>query len=206
MKEIANTKKYILEVALNLFSQRGYSAVSIRDICGNVGIKESSIYYHFKSKKEIFDDLCKHFTDVTYNISRNFNVEMSEAITVTEEAFLSVCLSFMNDYLMDDKINKFIRMLIIEQGTNAQAAALYHQVLFDQALVGQQAIFEWLIQIGFLRDSNVENMVMDYYAPIVYLFHRYLVSEMITEETREEVNRNVIRHVQHFLDDYRKSN
>lgn len=204
MKEKVNTKDYILEVALNLFSQRGYSSVSIRDICGKVGIKESSLYYHFKNKKEIFDDLCKYFTDVTYNISQNFNVKMSEATTVTEEEFLSVCQSYMNDYLMDEKINKFIRMLIIEQGTNTQAAALYHKVLFDKALAGQQAIFEWLIRIGFLRDSNVKNMVMEYYAPIVYFFHRYLVAEMITEEIREEVNRNVIRHVQHFLAEYRQ--
>lgn len=202
MKEIANTRHHILEVALDLFSQRGYSSVSIRDICSKVGIKESSVYYHFKNKKEIFDDLCKYFTDITYNISQNFNVKMSEASTVTAEEFLSVCQSYMNNYLMDDKINKFIRMLIIEQGTNPQAAELYHMVLFDKALVGQKAIFEWLIRIGFLRDSNVENMVMEYYAPIIYLFHRYLVAEMITEEIREEVNRNVIRHVQHFLAEY----
>lgn len=204
MKEIVNTKQHILDVALDLFSQRGYSSVSIRDICGKVGIKESSVYYHFKNKKEIFDELCKYFTDVTNNISQNFNVKMSEAVAVTDEEFLFVCRSYMNNYLMDDKINKFIRMLIIEQGTNPQAAQLYHSVLFDKALAGQRAIFEWLVQIGFLKNSNVENMVMDYYAPIVYFFHRYLVAEPITEEVREEVNRNVIRHVQNFLVKYRQ--
>lgn len=203
MKEVTNTKNLILEVALDLFSKRGYSSVSVRDICGNVGIKESSIYYHFKNKQEIFDDLCKHFSDITYNISQNFNVKMSEATTVTEEEVISVGLNYMNHYLMNDKINKFIRMLIIEQGTNPQAAQLYHQVLFDNALTGQQAIFEWLIRIGFLRASNVENLVMAYYAPIVYLFHRYLISEEITEEIREEVNQNVIRHIKHFLATYR---
>lgn len=199
-----NTKSRILEVSLNLFSQRGYSSVSIRDICGEVGIKESSVYSHFKNKKEIFEILCEKFTDTTYNISQNFTAKMEEETKFTDEEFLSACQRYLNDYLIDDKINKFIRMLIIEQSTNPKAAALYHMVLFDKALAGQQAIFEWLIKIGFLRDSDVESMVIEYYAPIVFFFHRYLVAETITEEIREEVNRKVIRHVQLFLAEYKR--
>ena len=42
------TKQKILDVALDLFSQNGFSAVSIRDICKVVDIKESSVYYHLK--------------------------------------------------------------------------------------------------------------------------------------------------------------
>lgn len=201
-----DTKQHILEVSLDLFSRRGYSSVSIRDICGKVGIKESSVYYHFKNKQDIFDCLCKTFTDVTYAIPQNFAVEMSKVTSVSDEAFTFVCGSFLNDYLMDPKVNKFIRMLIIEQSTNPIAAELYHKVLFDDALSGQRVIFEWLVKIGFLKDNDVESMVMDYYAPVVYLFHRYLVAEEITEEIKAEVNRNLMKHVQHFLIKYKANN
>ena len=47
-----NTKEKILDVSLSMFSTSGYEAVSIRDICRTVGIKESSIYYHFKNKQK----------------------------------------------------------------------------------------------------------------------------------------------------------
>ncbi|MGN1451448.1 MAG: TetR/AcrR family transcriptional regulator, partial [Eubacteriales bacterium] len=50
-----STKKKISEAALNLFAENGYSSVSIRDICKQVQIKESSVYYHFKNKQAIFD-------------------------------------------------------------------------------------------------------------------------------------------------------
>lgn len=40
-----DTKQRILDVSLELFSQNGFSAVSIRDICRQVQIKESSVYY-----------------------------------------------------------------------------------------------------------------------------------------------------------------
>jgi AcrR family transcriptional regulator len=203
-KEKNNTKKHILEISLDLFSKRGYSSVSIRDICSKVGIKESTVYYHFKNKQEIFDDLCKAFTDVTYAIPQKFAVEMSKATRVNEEDFLFVCQSFINNYLMDDKVNKFIRILIIEQSTNAQAAELYHRILFDEALEKQKVIFQWLVQLRFLKDIDIERMVMDYYAPIIYFFHRYLVVEKITDEISFEVNQKLIKHVQNFLSKYKE--
>ena len=55
------TKQAILDAALNLFSQKGFSAVSIRDICAVVQIKESTVYYHVKNKEAILDDLLAEF-------------------------------------------------------------------------------------------------------------------------------------------------
>ena len=203
MKEASNTKNQILETALDLFSQRGYSAVSIRNICSLVGIKESSIYYHFENKKAILDELCNHFTNYSNRLVQSFNERMSEVTSVTEEEFIWVCQSYMNDYLMEEHINKFIRMLVIEQSTNLQIAELYHHMLFDKALESQRMIFEWLIRIGFLKNEDVEYMVMEYYAPIVYFFHRYLVTGPITKEIRDEVNQKVTKHIKHFLKKYK---
>ena len=39
---MASTKEKITATALALFAQRGYDGVSVRDICKQVGIKESS--------------------------------------------------------------------------------------------------------------------------------------------------------------------
>ena len=56
------TREKILSEALNLFSIKGYDPVSIRDIAAAVGIKESSIYNHFKNKQDIFDSILKEYT------------------------------------------------------------------------------------------------------------------------------------------------
>jgi AcrR family transcriptional regulator len=200
----SNTKAQILKISLDLFSRRGYSAVSIRDICSRVGIKESSVYYHFKNKQEIFDVLCNSFTETTYAIPSAFSAQMQEVTSVKADDFLLVCRSFLNDYLMNEDINKFIRMLIIEQSTNAKAAELYHKVLFEDAFNNQKAIFKWLVQIGFLKDSDIEEMTMDYYATVVYLFHRYLVAGDITDEIRAKANECLLWHVQCFLTKYKK--
>jgi AcrR family transcriptional regulator len=59
--EKRNTKEKILETAIDLFSENGVSAVSIRDITKVVGINQSSLYNHFKGKDELMDEIIEKF-------------------------------------------------------------------------------------------------------------------------------------------------
>ena len=45
-------RERILKAAALLFHERGYAAVTLKDIAEKVGIKQSSIYYHFPGGKE----------------------------------------------------------------------------------------------------------------------------------------------------------
>ena len=49
------TKERIVDEALTLFSTLGYKGTTVKNIADAVGIRDSSIYKHFKSKKEIID-------------------------------------------------------------------------------------------------------------------------------------------------------
>lgn len=48
------TKKHIAEKAKILFEQKGYAATSMEEIREFTQISKGSIYYHFKSKEELF--------------------------------------------------------------------------------------------------------------------------------------------------------
>ena len=54
MKE-RNTKKAIVDEALELFSLKGFDSVTVADIASAVGIKAPSLYKHYDSKQAIFD-------------------------------------------------------------------------------------------------------------------------------------------------------
>jgi len=51
------TRAAILDVALELFTSRGYQATSMREIADALGIKKASLYYHFAGKDEIVRSL-----------------------------------------------------------------------------------------------------------------------------------------------------
>ena len=55
------TKQKILQVAIDLFSKKGFSGVSVREIARAVGIKESSIYNHYKNKDDILATILDYY-------------------------------------------------------------------------------------------------------------------------------------------------
>ena len=58
-----NKAAEILEVTRRLIMERGYNGFSFRDIAAQVGIKSSSIHYHFPTKSELGVAAAKDYRD-----------------------------------------------------------------------------------------------------------------------------------------------
>ncbi len=48
------TRSKIMESAIQLFSDRGFNAASVEDICDQAGISKGAFYHHFDSKQALF--------------------------------------------------------------------------------------------------------------------------------------------------------
>ena len=51
------TRKRILDAAQSLFSQSGYDATGVAEICRAAGVSKGAFYHHFPSKQAIFLEL-----------------------------------------------------------------------------------------------------------------------------------------------------
>lgn len=71
------TKKSIFQSSIKIFSDKGYDGATMDDIAANAGVAKGTLYYHFKSKEEIFK----------YIISEGMNVirEQVEDAVVRED-------------------------------------------------------------------------------------------------------------------------
>ena len=52
-KNAGDTRKRILEIAMELFIQQGYEATSLRQIADRLGVTKAALYYHFQSKEDL---------------------------------------------------------------------------------------------------------------------------------------------------------
>jgi AcrR family transcriptional regulator len=52
-----NRREQIVEEATNLFTNHGYNATSVRQISDAVGCTEAAIYYHFKDKRALLQEV-----------------------------------------------------------------------------------------------------------------------------------------------------
>ena len=48
------TKKAIFESAIKVFSNYGYTGATMDEVVARAGVAKGSLYYHFKSKEELF--------------------------------------------------------------------------------------------------------------------------------------------------------
>ena len=55
------TRARILEAACDLFTQKGYEKVSLREVAEVVGITKAALYYYFPTKEKMFEALVEPF-------------------------------------------------------------------------------------------------------------------------------------------------
>ncbi|MBQ0734539.1 TetR/AcrR family transcriptional regulator [Aquimarina celericrescens] len=89
-------KQEIINAAAILFKEKGYSAVTMRDLAKAMGIKAASLYNHIQSKQEILStiiiDLAEKFTDGMNQIA-NSNKEATQKLEKIIDLHIDVTLS-----------------------------------------------------------------------------------------------------------------
>lgn len=193
------TRKKILDVSLELFSKKGYSAVSIRDICKYVEIKESSVYYHFENKQSIFDELLNKFAAIAKGMMAQLENCLTDGQNSFSDGFNTVANCFFEQYLMDDFCNKVMRIMLIEQFNNDDVRKLYQHWLIDEPPNFQRKIFSALMSTSIIPKCDSEYLAVKYYAPIYFYAQKWLFSGELTEENKESFRAEAYKHIQMFF-------
>ena len=197
---MTETKERILDVSLDLFSQKGYSAVSIRDICKHVKIKESSVYYHFKNKQAIFDELLCRFQKTADAMMEQLEASLTaDQKQLGDEFYMSICDCYFENYLMDDFCNKVMRLMLIEQFNNENVKRMYDYWMFIKPLEFQSNIFQTLMKIGLIAKSDSESISIKYYTPIFFFAQKWLFSGELSEENKSSFRKEAYKHIQLFF-------
>lgn len=161
------TKELILQTALQMFSERGYSAVSMRDISGAVGIRASTIYYYFKSKQDIFDALIGAAEAMKADIREGFGKALSNTKKVKKEDFVRVGKLFVTGYLRSEKIELLLKMLESERFHDPKADAMWKKMLFSEPVENHKLTFQELYQRGMIKEKDAGRIASEYQGIIV---------------------------------------
>lgn len=196
------TKESILETALDLFSQRGYDGVSVRDIAGAVGIRESSIYNHFESKRAVFDAIVERCVQQSERYFREGGLpfDTGDDTSVYQGIGLD-CLQELIErtfrFFFDDTRNaRFRRLLILSQYTEPRCRAIYRQLYRDKCIQVQAYIFSALMESGDLRREDPLTVASEFYGPIFMLMH--------TCDSYDEAVPYIRAHVEQFRKNYQR--
>ena len=186
------TKQKILNEALTLFSEKGYSAVYVGDIADAVGIKAPSLYKHYKSKQAIFDSCVEVFSERMEQVRNKLrlpytpNAEINYQ-TASMETIIEIAINLFVFYLQDGVAAKFRKMLMIERYHNSELNELFENLFMDGAVRHEEKIFFDLIDAKIIKKENPHIIALRFYTPIFYLLQKYDMHPDMVEEAKQEL-------------------
>jgi len=100
-EETRATAEKILLVASKMFAEKGFANVSVRDICRETGTTPPVIYYHFGSKKGLFEAVARKQISMVDFIRKLSRATESKNPRQGIESFVSTYLSSFPEHTFD---------------------------------------------------------------------------------------------------------
>ncbi len=170
MQEIGSgksTKDLILKASMELFSEYGYKAASVRKIAAKVGIRESALYNHFTNKEEIFKAVASTLFSTPTSASQS---ERSVAERAKDgKKFL---FSFIVGYKLmtfDAKNERLFRILMIELLQNKTIRESFKSEFHNNNIKMLSEAFFVMMQEDIVRSGDPKLMATEFLSPLFYL-------------------------------------
>ena len=140
VKEAAERRNEILDVAERLFCTKRYDNTSTNDILAEIGIARGTLYYHFKSKEDILDAMIARLLDET--IRKAEKIALDESMPVLERLTKTVLASNVDTKTGD---------MILEQVHKPQNA-LMHDKMQEILISRLVPLFVKIVEDGMAQD------------------------------------------------------
>ena len=203
------TKEKITEEALILFAEKGYKGTSVKNIADAVGIKDASLYNHFKSKQEIFDSIVELISKHISELSQTLGVPQYDKPDIPlSEFFIKLDLEGLKKitresflfYLTDSYISRFWRIAHMEQYVNPEIYAMFRKIFMEDAISYQEKLFMEMMEQGVFYPGDARATAISFYSPIYLLLSMYSNQSERMEEALEILDRQI----EEFYRIYRK--
>lgn len=151
------TREIILEIASELFMDKGFQATSTRMIAERAGITQPNLYYHFKTKESIYISVLEI---LSAEVKKQLNRMVKEENKALEETLLSII-----EYL---KAKHPVNLFIMRHDISHEMSKEKHLFLYN---LWRQSYLQPLIDLfdGYVNEDshfNSTELSMHFYGNI----------------------------------------
>ena len=157
------TKDKIFDTALDLFSKKGYDSVSVRTIASEVGIKESSIYNHYSSKKDILMSILNYFEEY-FKGNPLDDENIRKLLEENPEEFYHQGSEMFKQQIFEEKILKIMKLIFVQMYQIDEVKEFFLREILGGSTDFWSDVFEILIQKNVIgSDCNPNKMAEMYF-------------------------------------------
>lgn len=156
------TKDKIFDTALDLFSKKGYDSVSVRTIASEVGIKESSIYNHYSSKKDILMSILNYFEEY-FKGNPLDDESIRKLLEENPEEFYHQGSEMFKQQIFEEKILKIMKLIFVQMYQIDEVKEFFLREILGGSTDFWSDVFEILIQKNVIGSDCNPNKLAEMY-------------------------------------------
>ncbi|CDF28510.1 transcriptional regulator TetR/AcrR family [Methanobrevibacter smithii CAG:186] len=156
------TKDKIFDMALDLFSKKGYDSVSVRTIASEVGIKESSIYNHYSSKKDILMSILNYFEEY-FKGNPLDDENIRKLLEENPEEFYHQGSDMFKQQIFEEKILKIMKLIFVQMYQIDEVKEFFLREILGGSTDFWSDVFEILIQKNVIGSDCNPNKLAEMY-------------------------------------------
>ena len=165
-RPIKTTKERILDIALKLFSEKGYKPTSVRAIAKEVGITQSGLYNHFKGKDAILETLIANLMDSAV-VKLFENKSIDELANSGKTVLRSIATTFKL-ISFDKKNEALFKLLMQELYKNNAIRDIYNEHFYQENVKKLSTIFFTMMQNETIKNNDPLFLAHEFFAPLFF--------------------------------------
>jgi AcrR family transcriptional regulator len=192
----ASTRERILDAALDLFAQHGFSGTSVRQLSRAVGLRESSLYNHFPSKEAIYRALIDAYGPASS--AERLRSPRYQALRGDPAGFCRLYAADLLDQWCDPREQAFQGLIASERKRLPSERAHYFETLFEDESGVVSDYFRDFALAGLIATPNARETARLFMAGLTFVRLEHFIMT-VKVSSRETVRGALDRLIDTFL-------
>ncbi|MBK1813458.1 TetR/AcrR family transcriptional regulator [Clostridium sp. YIM B02505] len=153
------TKRAIFEAAISIFSKAGYNGATMDEIALKAGVAKGTLYYHFKSKEEIFNFIITEGINLMHDeINQVKNMDDDALVKLKEVCKIQLSFLYRN--------KEFFKVIMSQLwGQELRQLELRNQI--QRYIYGIEVYIKEAADTGLIRKGDVSFMAYAFFGSLI---------------------------------------
>lgn len=193
-EDTLTNKEKIMQAAIDLFSEKGYAHVTMREIAAAVRIKAASIYNHYTGKEALLDAIVVYFraqlhSEVYPRFAADDNLDI--------RSFIESVIAANARFFIDPQYAKIGGIVLREQFTNENVRRLLLEELIQKPRDAFAACFSRLMAAGKMIEADPYFAAKEFHAFFIDSFYESSLGAPPPDPEKAQAQQEA--HIHHFL-------
>ena len=180
-KVVEDRREQIIDAAMRVFSQKGFTGATNKDIAREASITPGLIYYYFESKEKLLEAVIERRSPL-----RLVTSPPPQILTMPAEMFLRFMIRQILGIVESENFVQLIRVMLPEVIRNPQVTPMV-ATLFQRVLGFLTSYFESRMETGELRRADASLTAQVFLGSIMgFVLRRHIIRDSLALEYSHE--------------------